>query len=211
MGIVILGGTGVGKSTVGTVISQKIGYSLYEVGHIVKKVYVERMIEMQNTTLSDENSVITQLNNLAIKQGKQVLTQNRLDFTREMVRKEGADYFVRVLMERYPEDRKIIVGVRSFAEIAAIDGKMKHPFYVGLICDEDRLLHRFTNREKNYMNEDVAKNIFIRRYDIEHAWGVDDVMNKCNVVLNTDYYTPEELANYIIECYGKFLEDKKNV
>lgn len=211
MGIIILGGTGVGKSTVGTLISQKTGYPLYEVGHIVKQVYLEEFQKESDGVLYNENTAIKSINEIVKIKGKQLLTQNRLEFTKQIVKKEGNDYFVRVLLERHPEDRKIIVGVRSFEEIATIDFDMKNPFYVGLMCQEDRLLKRFTNRERMFMNEAVAKDIFIKRYDIEHSWGVDDVLSKCNVVLQTDYYSPEELAEYIIIYYGKFLEDLKNV
>lgn len=211
MGIIVLGGTGVGKSTVGRVLSQKTGYPLYEVGYVVKNLYVEKIIEAQNTLLSDKKLVVEELNGLVLKHGKQVLTQKRLDFTKKIVKKEGPDYFVRVLMERYPGDRKIIVGVRSFSEIDAINKEMKHPFYVGLMCEEDMLLSRFTNREKAFMNEKDAKSIFIRRYDIEHDWGVDEVMNRCNIVLTTDYCTPEELARDIIAHYELFLESRENV
>lgn len=43
MGIVIIGGTGTGKSTLARMLSMRTNYRVYEIGHIVKKSYFKVM------------------------------------------------------------------------------------------------------------------------------------------------------------------------
>lgn len=58
MGIVIMGGTGTGKSTLAKILSVRTGYKLYEIGYIVKSSYFKIMInDALNTYKNKEKAV----------------------------------------------------------------------------------------------------------------------------------------------------------
>ena len=210
MAIVIIGGTGVGKSTVGNIISQRIGYQLYEVGHVVKQLYFEKVQRENILIYGDKTIAQSKIDELTNVHGKDYFTRKRLQYTGEMVRKYGNDYFIRALMSVHAEERIIIVGARTFSEMNAVLEKMPNTYFVALYCNTDRVERRFKNRECMYMDENTAKNIFSNRYEIEHSRGLDDVERWCNIRIQTDYRSPEEIADIIIQSYYRFLLDKNS-
>ena len=40
-------------------------------------------------------------------------------------------------------------------------------------------------------------------------WGVEDVLDKCDIVIETDDKKPSEIANIVLNEYKKFLSNKK--
>lgn len=208
MGIIIMGGTGVGKSTVAKILATKTGYTLYEVGHVVKKMYFDSLHrDIQEVT---HNSIETSslVQDAFRSHSKDYFTKERLEYTEKMIRQHGNDYFVKSLLELHKTDDIIIVGARTKNEVKTILAGMRYPFFVGLMCESDRLVTRFVNREAEFMDTGVAKSIFRRRKDTELSWGVDSVMNMCHIVLSTDNIEPEDLAKYIYDAYMIFLQKR---
>lgn len=190
MGIIIMGETGAGKSTVGEELALRLGFELYEIGHEVKRVYLER-IKIDSEQASNEKDYLT--------------TNKRLSYTDNIVKKYGNDYYVKRILERHKSESIIIIGPRSKAEINAINNKIKHPFFVGLTCAEDEILRRFIKRESQFMSPEEALKVFEERRQRETKWGTEDVLNQANLILQTDNASPVDLADTIIEKYSKFI------
>ena len=130
MGIIIMGETGSGKTTMGKILANKIDFGLYEIGHEVKKVYLERIqIDNQENDLKNEKDYTT--------------TNQRLKFTDDIVKKYGNDYYVNRILERQGTENIIIIGARSMAEIIAIKNKIKFPFFVLLTCSQNQIIRSF--------------------------------------------------------------------
>lgn len=150
MGIIIMGETGSGKTTAGKMLANNIGFGLYEIGHEVKKVYLERIqVDNQENDLKSEKDFI--------------ITNQRLKFTDDIVKKYGNDYYVKRILERRGDENIIIVGARSMAEITAIKNKIKFPFFVLLTCSENEIIRRFIKRESQFMTSEEAMKIFEER------------------------------------------------
>ena len=81
--------------------------------------------------------------------------------------REGDKKRAVVLVPRDKTDDIIIVGARTKNEVKTILSGMRHPFFVGLMCESDRLVNRFVNREAEFMDSSVAKSILRRRKDTE--------------------------------------------
>ena len=107
MGIIIMGETGSGKTTVGKILAYNSGLGLYEIGHEVKQVYLEKI---QADNLDNEKDYTT--------------TNQRLKFTDDIVEKYGNDYYVKRILKKQDNENIIIIGVRSMAEIRAIKNKI---------------------------------------------------------------------------------------
>jgi len=208
MGIIIMGGTGVGKSTVARLLAARTGYTLYEVGHVVKKMYFDSLQNEIQQITNNRIETCSYVQDIFHSHSKDYFTKERLQYTEKMIRQHGNDYFVRSLLEVHKTDDIIIVGARSKNEINAILSGMRYPYFVGLMCESDRLVNRFVNREAEFMDAGVAKSIFRKRKDTELSWGVDSVMNMCNIVLSTDNIEPEELSQYIYDAYMNFLQKR---
>lgn len=208
MGIIIMGGTGVGKSTVARLLAARTGYTLYEVGHVVKKMYFDSLQNEIQQITHNRIETCSYVQDIFHSHSKDYFTKERLQYTEKMIRQHGNDYFVRSLLEVHKTDDIIIVGARTKNEINAILSGMRYPFFVGLMCESDRLVNRFVNREAEFMDAGVAKSIFRKRKDTELSWGVDSVMNMCNIVLSTDNIEPEELSQYIYDAYMNFLQKR---
>lgn len=103
----------------------------------------------------------------------------------------------------------IVVGARTFDEINAINNYMENPFFVGLICKEDKLTKRFVKREDRYMSSNDAERIFEKRRWTEKKWGVEDVLDKCDIVIETDDKKPRDIADIVLKAYRKKLINRK--
>lgn len=192
MGIIIMGKTGVGKSTVGKILASNIGFSLYEIGHEVKQVYLEKI---QTDKLINEKDYVT--------------TNNRLSFTDSIVEKYGNDYYVKRILAKQDRENIIIIGARSMPEIQAIKNKIKFPFFVLLTCSEDEILKRFVKRETKFMSRDEAVKVFEERKKREGNWGVEDISGQANITLSTEHEQPSFIADTIIRRYIEFINTKK--
>lgn len=202
MGIIIMGETGSGKTTTGKILANKIDFGLYEIGHEVKKVYLERIqIDNQENDLKNEKGYTT--------------TNQRLKFTDDIVKKYGNDYYVNRILERQGTENIIIVGARSMAEIIAIKNKIKFPFFVLLTCSEDEIIRRFIKRESQFMTSEEAMKIFGERKAREEKWGVEDLTSQANMTISTENKEPTVIANTILSEYIEFLrkqqENNKNI
>lgn len=192
MGIIIMGKTGVGKSTVGKILASNIGFSLYEIGHEVKQVYLEKI---QTDKLINEKDYVT--------------TNNRLSFTDSIVEKYGNDYYVKRILAKQDRENIIIIGARSMPEIQAIKNKIKFPFFVLLTCSEDEILKRFVKRETKFMSRDETVKVFEERKKREGNWGVEDISGQANITLSTEHEQPSFIADTIIHRYIEFINTKK--
>lgn len=197
MGIIIVGETGSGKSTIGQIVSLKTGFDLYEIGHEVKKVYLERVEIDQHLEIVNEKDYST--------------TNQRLKYTDAIVKKYGNDYYVKRILERHKSENIIIIGARSMAEINAIRNKMHFPFFVGFTCAENEIERRFVERETKFMSQDEARKIFEERKKREEKWGTDSVLTQANTILATDYNTPNELADIIVSKYKEFIKQQADL
>lgn len=195
MGIIIMGETGSGKSTIGKMLASRTGFELYEIGHEVKKVYLERVkIEFDSSLSGCDKDYLT--------------TNQRLKYTDDLVRKYGNAYYVKRILEKHSNENIIVVGVRSMAEINAVKNKIQFPFFVALTCAEEEILRRFINRESEFMSQDEAKKIFKERKIREEKWGMEDVLSQANLILQTDYEKPFELSTVIMEKYNEFVRQQ---
>ena len=196
MGIIIMGETGSGKTTTGKILANNIGFGLYEIGHEVKKVYLER-IQLDNPENGSKS------------EKDYTTTSQRLKFTDDIVKKCGNDYYVKRILERQDNENIIIVGARSMAEIIAIKNKIKFPFFVLLTCSEDEIIRRFIKRESQFMTSDEAMKIFKERKAREEKWGVEDLSSQANMTILTENIEPTTIANTILSEYIEFLREQK--
>lgn len=205
-----MGKTSSGKSTVAKALASNTGLELYEIGHEVKKVFLEKISDKTNS--SSEGSVLSQ--STENSQGQQAkgkdytTTTQRLAYTDEIVKKYGSDYYVRRILKRHKTENIILIGVRSIAEINAIKRKVRFPFFVGLVCDEEERRRRFIKRECEFMPLDKAIKIFEERNMREREWGVESILNQANINLQTNGVDPSDLATEIIERYKEFVRQK---
>lgn len=189
-----MGETGSGKSTVGQIISLKTGFELYEIGHEVKKVYLERISVDSDLLSGNDKDYLT--------------TSQRLKYTDDIVKKYGNDYYVKRILERRKNENIIIIGARSITEIDAIKNKIHFPFFVGFTCAEEKIKRRFIKRESEFMSPDEAKKIFEERKLREEKWGMENILNQSNLILQTDYKEPIELADITISRYDEFVKQQ---
>lgn len=209
MGIVIMGGTGTGKSTLAKLISIRTGYKLYEIGYIVKNSYFNIMKNDALKIYKSKQKAIDSIKKIYKKNSKDYFTNKRLEYVNYMVKRYGNDYFINRLLKAHLNENIIIVGARTFGEINSINKYMKNPFLIGLVCREDRLTKRFVKREDKYMSVDSAQKIFEKRRWTEKKWGVEEVLDACNIVIETDDKKPTEIATIVLSEYRKYLNDKK--
>ncbi len=200
MAIVIVGETGVGKSTVGRILSLKTNYNMYEIGHVVKKAYYDSLIKTEKSRII--------VDDLYKRNPKDYFTKKRLEFVSKIVKIEGNDYFVRKLLQMHDSDDIIIIGARSDEELDTIISRTKYPFIVALTCEDRKQKNRFINRENKFMNENTASKIFNKRIDIEKDWGVDTILGRCNMIIPTASLYPEAIANIILQEYDRYLYEK---
>ena len=151
MGIVIMGGTGTGKSTLAKILSVHTGYKLYEIGYIVKSSYFKIMINDALNTYKNKEKAVESIRKTYKENSKDYFTNKRLKYVNDMVKKNGNDYFITRLLKEHLNENIIIVGARTFDEVNAINKYMKDPFLLGLACREDRLTKRFVKIVPNIM------------------------------------------------------------
>ncbi len=209
MGIVIMGGTGTGKSTLAKILSVRTGYKLYEIGYIVKSNYFEIMINEALNIYKSKEKAIESIRKTYKENSKDYFTNKRLKYVNDMVKKNGNDYFITKLLKKHLNEDIIIVGARTFDEVNAINKYMKNPFLVTLVCREDRLTKRFVKREDKYMSSNNAEKIFEKRRWTEKKWGMEEVLDKCNTVIETDDKKPSDIADIVLDEYKNFLTNKK--
>lgn len=203
MGIVIMGGTGTGKSTLARILSMHTTYKLYEIGYVVKNSYFEVMAKEAFNTYKNKELAIESIKKTYKENSKDYFTNKRLKYVNDMVNKNGNDYFIVKLLKEHLNEEIIVVGARTFDEINAINTYMKNPFFVGLICKEDKLTKRFVKREDRYMSSNNAEKIFEKRRWTEKKWGVEDVLDKCDIVIETDDKKPRDIADIVLKAYRK--------
>lgn len=209
MAIVLIGGTGTGKSTVGKLISMNIGYKVCEIGHIVKLMFYEEILKEYSTKYKNNIDAKSFTNYYFFSNKKEYFVRKRLKYVSDNVEKNGPDYFVKKILEKENSNKLIIIGVRNINEINSIREKLPASFFVALKCNEDKLTKRFVNREINRMEKQVASNIFEKRRNVENSWGIEDEMEKCDLIINTDYLKPSDISKKIIVEYIKFMSKKK--
>ena len=209
MGIVIMGGTVTGKSTLAKILSIHTGYKLYEIGYIVKNSYFNIMKNEALKIYKNKERAIESIRKTYKENSKDYFTNKRLKYVNDMVKKNGNDYFITKLLKEHLNENIIIVGARTFDEVNAIKKYMKNPFLVGLVCNEDRLTKRFVKREDRYMSSNNAEKIFEKRRWTEKKWGVEEVLDTCDIVIETDDKKPRDIANITLNEYRKFWIDKK--
>ena len=192
MGIIIMGETGSGKTTTGKILACNSGLGLYEIGHEVKQVYLERI---QADSLDNEKDYTT--------------TNQRLKFTDDIVKKYGNDYYVKRILEKQDNENIIIVGARSMAEVRAIKNKIKFPFFVLLTCSEDEIVKRSIKRESEFMTEEEAIKVFMERKAREEKWGIEDISSQANITISTENEQPSVIADTIMCKYIEFLREQQ--
>lgn len=205
-----MGKTGVGKSTVAKTLASKTDFELYEIGHEVKKVFLEKVKVESDSLLEEKNpNKLAQNSQSRLRKNKDYLTTTqRLTYTNEIIKKYGNDYYVRRILEKRKNENIIIIGVRSLEEINAIKRKIRFPFFVGLTCDEEERKKRFIEREHEFMPVDKAIRIFEERSMREEEWGVERVLEESNLNIHTNYKNPSELATDIMEKYEEFVRQQ---
>lgn len=209
MAIVLIGGTGTGKSTIGKLISMNVGYKVCEVGHIVKLMFYEEMFKEYSTKYKNNIDAKSFTNHYFFSNKKEYFIRKRLKYVSDKVEKNGPDYFIKRILEKENSNELIIIGVRNIKEINFIKEKLVNPFFVALKCNEEKLTKRFINREINRMEKMVASNIFEKRRNIENSWGIEEEIEKCNLIINTDYLKPSDISKRIIAEYIKFNNQNK--
>lgn len=208
MSIIIMGGTGAGKSTVAHVLSQMTGYPVCEIGHVVKRMYRSSLELELRQLYTKEAAVQEKIDALVKAHSKDFFTKRRLQYTGDMVRIHGADFFIHRLLQEWGNQELIIVGVRTNQEILRIRAQKKFAYFVALTCATDHLINRFVERESRFMEQSVARAIFDKRYESERDRGLSKVMIECDLLLETDNLSPEQLAEYICKGYIRFLRQK---
>lgn len=210
-GIVIIGGTGTGKSTVGNILSLRTGYKLYEIGHVVKSFYLRKMQDEAGLLFGSSLKAIESVRDRFKKNSKDIFTNLRLDYVNNIIRDNGVDYFVKRLLELYFDENIIIIGARNIEEIKTIRSRIEFPFFVGLTCGESKLIRRFIARESDFMRPNQAGEIFKKRRWTENIWGVEKILGECNIIISTNNITPSDLATAILDEYGKYIIEKSNI
>ena len=203
MAIIIVGETGVGKSTVGAILAKKMNFSMYEIGHVVKQTFYDNLLKQEQGKKLE--TAVTSVDELFKKNTKDYFTRRRLDFVSKIVSKEGNDYFVRRLLEMHDAENIIIIGARSDEELDTIKAKLQYPFVVALTCEDAKQENRFVNRENKFMDSHVAEKIFTRRIDVEKTWGVDTILGRCDMVVSTTCLYPEAIADLIMLEYDQYM------
>lgn len=209
MGIVIIGGTGTGKSTLARILSMRTTYKLYEIGYVVKNNYFKIMVNEAINIYKNKELAIESIRKVYKDNSKDYFTNKRLKYVSDMVKKNGNDYFIVKLLKEHLDEDIILVGARTFDEINAINKYMKNPFLIGLICKEDKLTQRFVKREDRYMSSNNAERIFEKRRWVEKKWGVEEVLDKCDILIETDDKKPRDVADIVLKAYSENLINKK--
>lgn len=206
MAIILIGGTGTGKSTVGKLIHLNTGFKVYEIGHVVKLMFYNEIIKDYNKTFENQNDAKNNAINYFFTNSKDFFIKKRLSYVSNKVKKYGSDYFLNKILETEKSDNIVIIGVRSKKEIETIKNKVKCPFFVGLKCDETKVTKRFVNREISRMEKNIAEDVFIKRRLIENSWGLEEELSKCNIILSTENQKPIDITRKIINEYKKYLK-----
>lgn len=209
MGIVIMGGTGTGKSTLARILSMRTTYKLYEIGYVVKNSYFEVMLNEAISIYKSKEIAVESIKRTYERNSKDYFTNKRLSYVNDMIKKNGNDYFIIKLLKEHLNENIIIVGARTFDEINAINNYMRDPFLVGLVCKEDKLMRRFVKREDRYMGYNNAEKIFEKRRWIEKEWGVENILDKCDIVIETDEKKARDVADIVLKAYKEKIINGK--
>lgn len=89
MGIVIMGGTGTGKSTLARILSMHTTYKLYEIGYAVKSSYFEVMVNEAFNIYKNKELAIESIRKTYKENSKDYFTNKRLKYVNDMVKKMG--------------------------------------------------------------------------------------------------------------------------
>ena len=95
MAIILIGGTGTGKSTVGKLISMNIGYKVCEIGHVVKMMFYYEMFKEYSKNSKNDVDTKRITSNYFFTNKKDLLVKKRLKYVSDKVEKYGSSYFVK--------------------------------------------------------------------------------------------------------------------
>ena len=59
------------------------------------------------------------------------------------------------------------------------------------------------------MSLNNAERIFEKRRWTEKKWGVENILDKCDIIIETDDKKPRDIADIVLESYIKKLTNKK--
>ena len=177
--ITLSGQLGSGKSTVGKLLAKKLGYTFYSTGNAQRKIAAERgltTLELNKLSMTD-SSIDAQIDSIFKElacQDDNFVVDSRLGF-----------FFI-------PSSLKVKLNVET--KVAA----------ERIFNDPNR------SEEKKYSSVQDAESALLNRRALEverfkKLYHVD-IDNEANfdLIIDTSYKTPEEIANLIIEKFQKF-------
>lgn len=205
MAIVLLGPTGVGKSTIGKLLSLNIGYKIIEIGYYVKSSYYKKIFKKNISNNNDPYVALQLTNEHFFSKGKECFVNQRLNYVSSINNKFGNNYFLKELLKKEDNSNLIIIGVRNKEEIEIIKQKFHKTLIVLLKCEKQILEKRFVKREQERMSELIARQIFEKRYGLEILNGSFNLEEIVDLVINTDYMMPNDIVNLILTNYFKIV------
>lgn len=205
MAIVLLGPTGVGKSTIGKLLSLNIGYKIIEIGYYVKSSYYKKIFKKNISNNNDPYVALQLTNEHFFSKGKECFVNQRLNYVSSINNKFGNNYFLKELLKKEDNSNLIIIGVRNKEEIEIIKQKFHKTLFVLLKCEKQILEKRFVKREQERMSELIARQIFEKRYGLEILNGSFNLEEIIDLAINTDYMMPNDIVNLILTNYFKIV------
>lgn len=116
-----------------------------------------------------------------------------LEYVVEKFDLSGKDYFVKKLLSEVDcEKSNIIVGVRNTEELNFLTACLSNVFTVGISSDRETRKKRYeTSRKTKLANSD-----FDERDRVEESWGINEVIERTDIVLRNDFCSCDEFLTY---------------